>query len=165
MFNILLSSFINQDIPYTNLFHKSPNYTYLHVFGCLSTSCVFLDYPTNQKGYRFLDITTRKVIINRHVIFDETQVPFSTTLQGSPSLISYSTPTPPPALSPLLQQILILPLIPDEMEQPQVPPPQPVHILIPPATVPPHQVAAHHPMMTRSEHKITKQKKLISLHT
>jgi hypothetical protein len=65
----------------------------LRVFGCLcypnlyattahklaprSTRCVFLGYPREHKGYRCFDLHTRRVIISRHVIFDESIFPYS----------------------------------------------------------------------------------------
>ena len=42
-----------------------------------SSNCVLLGYPSSYKGYRCLDLTTRRIIISRHVVFDETQFPFS----------------------------------------------------------------------------------------
>jgi hypothetical protein len=70
-----------------------PDYSLLRVFGCLcypnlsaatphklsprSAACVFLGYPPSQKGYRCLDLSTRKIIISRHVVFDETHFPFA----------------------------------------------------------------------------------------
>lgn len=33
-------------------------------------------YPSNHKGYRSLDLSTNKIIISRHVIFDQTYFPF-----------------------------------------------------------------------------------------
>lgn len=82
--NILPSVAIKSQIPFTLLFHKPPTYDHLKVFGCLcfpnlnhshlhklaprSTPCLFLGYPTNHKGYRCLDLKTRKIIISRHFI-------------------------------------------------------------------------------------------------
>jgi len=79
------SSSKNNGIPYHLLHHKMPDYSILRVFGCLcypnlsattrhklsprSTACVFLGYPPSQKGYRCLDLSTRKIIISRHVVF------------------------------------------------------------------------------------------------
>jgi hypothetical protein len=80
--------------PFELLFHKPPTYDHLRVFGSAcypnltsttpnklsprSTLCVFLGYPLNYKGYRCLDLRTHKVIISRHVTFDETFFPYST---------------------------------------------------------------------------------------
>lgn len=79
--------------PHESLFHSSPTYTHLRVFGCLcfpiltastthklaprSIPCVFLGYPQEHKGYRCLDITSKRVIISRHVVFDENTFPFA----------------------------------------------------------------------------------------
>ena len=86
------SSSKNNGIPYHLLHHKMPDYSILRVFGCLcypnlsaktqhklsprSTTCVFLGYPP-QKGYRCLDLSSRKIIISQHVVFDETHFPFA----------------------------------------------------------------------------------------
>jgi transposase InsO family protein len=96
------STSINNDIPYHRLYHKLPDYSMLRVFGCLcypnlsattphklaprSSACVFLGYPSSQKGYRCLDLSTRRVIISRHVMFDETKFPFATAKSPSDSL-------------------------------------------------------------------------------
>lgn len=41
-----------------------------------STACVFLGYPSSHKGYCCLDLSTRRIIISHHVVFDETCFPF-----------------------------------------------------------------------------------------
>jgi hypothetical protein len=87
------SSSIHNGIPYHLLYREMPDYSLLRVFGCLcypnlsattphklsphSAACVFLGYPPSQKGYRCLDLSTRKIIISRHVVFDETHFPFA----------------------------------------------------------------------------------------
>jgi hypothetical protein len=87
------SSSIDNGIPYHLLYHKMSDYSLLRVFGCLcypnlsattphklsprSAACVFLGYPPSQKGYRCLDLSTRKIIISRHVVFDKTHFPFA----------------------------------------------------------------------------------------
>ena len=39
--------------------------------------CVFLGYSAHHKGYCCLDLSTNRVIISRHVIFDETTFLFA----------------------------------------------------------------------------------------
>ncbi|WVZ84149.1 LOW QUALITY PROTEIN: hypothetical protein U9M48_031209 [Paspalum notatum var. saurae] len=93
------SSSIQHDIPYTRLHNQPPTYDHLCVFGCLcypnmqatskhklaprSTACVFLGYPPSHKGYHCLDLSTHRIIIFRHVIFDETAFPFAAPSDAS----------------------------------------------------------------------------------
>jgi hypothetical protein len=78
--------------PHELLVGVPPHYDELRVFGCLcfpnlsattsnklsprSSRCVFLGYPTDHRGYRCLDLATRRVITSRHVVFDELCFPF-----------------------------------------------------------------------------------------
>lgn len=96
------SSSIHSEVPYARLFREPPAYDHLRVFGCLcypnlqatsahklaprSTACVFLGYPSSHKGYRCLDLSTRRVIISRHVVFDESRFPFADSSPAYPSL-------------------------------------------------------------------------------
>uniref|UniRef100_A0A453P3S6 Integrase catalytic domain-containing protein n=1 Tax=Aegilops tauschii subsp. strangulata TaxID=200361 RepID=A0A453P3S6_AEGTS len=85
-------SAINFVTPYYQLLGHHPTYDHMRVFGCLcfpntvataphklaprSSRCVFLGYPLEHKGYRCLDLSSRKVIISRHVTFDEQVFPY-----------------------------------------------------------------------------------------
>jgi hypothetical protein len=87
------ASSIRHEVPYTRLYNTPPSYEHLRVFGCLcypnlqatsphklaprSAACVFLGYPSAHKGYRCLDLSTRRIIISRHVVFDELSFPFA----------------------------------------------------------------------------------------
>ena len=69
------------------------DYSHLRIFGFLfypnmtatasqklaprSTAFVFLRYPSSHKGYRCLDLSTHRIIISRHVVFDESCFLFS----------------------------------------------------------------------------------------
>ncbi|GKB15753.1 ribonuclease H-like domain-containing protein [Tanacetum coccineum] len=93
LLNILPSTAIDNDIPYTRLFDKNPDYSLLHTFGCLcyshlypthkleprATPCIFLGHASNHRGYRCLELSTNKLIIFRHVTFDKTIFPYGTT--------------------------------------------------------------------------------------
>ncbi|PKU64810.1 Retrovirus-related Pol polyprotein from transposon TNT 1-94 [Dendrobium catenatum] len=76
------------------LFHKSkPNYDHLRIFGCAcfplissslrhklqptAKSCIFIGYSDAQKGYKCLDPLNNRIIISRHVTFDEGSFPFA----------------------------------------------------------------------------------------
>jgi hypothetical protein len=88
--------------PHQTLFSAPPRYDHLRVFGCAcypnttataphklaprSTLCVFLGYSPDHKGYRCFDLSSRRVLISRHVVFD--------------TLMSPYFPTPPPPHHP-----------------------------------------------------------------
>ena len=115
------SSSVGHKILYQILHRSVPDYSQLRVFGCLcypisataphklaprSMPCVFIGYPTSHKGHRCLDISTRRVIISRHVVFDESVFPFA------------ATPFVPASLDFLLQDVTsVAPSVP-EVEQP-----------------------------------------------
>ena len=83
---------LSHSTPYFALYGVQPTYDHLRVFGskCYpnlsataphklsprSTLCIFLGYSSDHKGYRCLDPLSNRVIISRHVTFDETSFPF-----------------------------------------------------------------------------------------
>lgn len=68
--------------PYEALYQSKPDYSHLHISGCLcypnvsataphklaprSIPCVFIGYPSSHKGFRCLDLSSDKVIISHH---------------------------------------------------------------------------------------------------
>lgn len=101
--------------PYELLYHQPPNYADLRTFGCLcfpnlshstpnkfspcSTECVFLGYPHNYIGYKYLNLTTNKIQVSRHVTFHESTFPFLSKKNASlnPPKLQPNT-LPPPSL-------------------------------------------------------------------
>jgi histone deacetylase 1/2 len=84
----------------------SPTYATLRVFGCLcypnvastlphklsprSMPSVFLGYPSQHRGYRCYNPVSGKILISRHVIFNEIVFPFQLAASQAVS------PPPPP---------------------------------------------------------------------
>jgi hypothetical protein len=79
--------------PFFALHGTQPSYAHLRVFDCAcypnlsstaphklsprSSLCVFLGYSSDHKGYRCLDLHSNRIIVSRHVVFDETLFLFS----------------------------------------------------------------------------------------
>ncbi|XP_074375165.1 uncharacterized protein LOC141716901 [Apium graveolens] len=92
--NLLPVKHLNYKCPSELLFKTLPKYQHLKVFGCLcyatvtdpnsdkfSHRCikgVFIGYPFGKKGYKVLDLVTRKCIVSRDVHFVESEFPFKT---------------------------------------------------------------------------------------
>ena len=175
LLNILPSTSIQNRVPYTILYQKKPSYTHLRTFGCLcfpnlnhsflhklaarSTPCLFLGYPSSHKGYRCVDLKTRKIIISRHVVFDESIFPLAKTHSTSlPKSYDFLDETS--ELSPTFKNILVSPM------QPSPVPAQSASssTILPTATTlsaPPQR----HPMTTRSRDSTLRQRTPINLHT
>lgn len=39
-------------------------------------ACIFIGYPTGQKGYKVYDLETKEIYISRDVVFVEEELPF-----------------------------------------------------------------------------------------
>jgi hypothetical protein len=112
LLNRLPSKAVSHPTPHFALYGTAPSYDHLRVFGCAcypntsatapnklsprSTRCLFLGYSPDHKGYRCLDLTSHRIIISRHVVFDEDVFPLagSTTPTNLDSLLK-SDPVPP----------------------------------------------------------------------
>ncbi|GKB61176.1 ribonuclease H-like domain-containing protein [Tanacetum coccineum] len=103
LLNFLPSTAINNEIPYTRLFGTNPDYSLLRTFGCLcyphldtnhkleprATPSIYLGQASNHRGYRCLDLKTNKIIISRHVTFDETVFPYGSTQPALPPTYTF----------------------------------------------------------------------------
>ncbi|KAI5313872.1 hypothetical protein L3X38_043048 [Prunus dulcis] len=113
LINRLPSKVLGLQSPCQILLHKEPNFTFLKIFGCAcfphlrpyntnklhlrSVKCVFLGYSLDHQGYRCLNLTTNRVFLSRHVIFDEHCFPFQETKgPHAPISSSSSTDSAPP---------------------------------------------------------------------
>jgi hypothetical protein len=112
LLNRLPSKGVSHPTPHFALYGTTPSYDHLRVFGCAcypntsatapnklsprSTCCLFLGYSPDHKGYRCLDLTSHRIIISRHVVFDEDVFPLagSTPPTDLDSLLE-SDPVPP----------------------------------------------------------------------
>ncbi|KAM0001405.1 putative RNA-directed DNA polymerase [Helianthus debilis subsp. tardiflorus] len=115
LINRLPSRTCSNKSPFELIFKRSPDYSFLRVFGCQcfpylrpynhhkmdfrSTPCVFLGYSPIHHGYRCLDLDTERVYIARHVRFNEHFFPFTPTstppTQPYPYFSSFPSPTLP----------------------------------------------------------------------
>jgi hypothetical protein len=93
MLNCLPTTVIQAVCPHLALFGSAPSYEHLHVFGYTSypnttttaphklsprsTRCVFLGYSVDHEGYRCLDLSTNRLIVSRHVVFNEDNFPLA----------------------------------------------------------------------------------------
>lgn len=76
--------------PFEILHNKVPDYSQLKIFGCLyfasvhdnnkfasrAIRYVFIGYPADQKGYKFLNLSNHSIYTSRHVIFHEHVFPY-----------------------------------------------------------------------------------------
>jgi hypothetical protein len=119
LLNRLPSKAVCHPTPHFALYDTAPSYDHLHVFRCAcypntsataphklpsrSTRCLFLGYSPDHKGYQCLALTSHRIIISLHVIFDEDVFPLagSTPPTDLDSLLE-SDPIPPPPPAPRL---------------------------------------------------------------
>jgi hypothetical protein len=125
LLNRLPSKAVSHPTPHFALYSTAPSYDHLRVFGCAcypnisatapnklsprSTRCLFLGYSPDHKGYQCLDLTSHRIIISRHVVFDKDVFPLtgSTPPTDLDSLLEFD-PVPPHPRCPVLRHYLFL---------------------------------------------------------
>jgi len=89
-----------------------------------STPCVFLGYPSNHRGYKCYDISLNKIIVCRHVIFDESEFPFSKLHTLNPTNYQFLDNEVSPYINHLITQTNQSPRTPNIPQQNSQPPAQ-----------------------------------------
>lgn len=174
--NIFPSSSIQNKTPFSVLFGRTPSYRHLRVFGCLcfpnlnnptthklearSTPCLFLGYPLQHRGYRCLYLKSNRIIISRHVVFDEFTFPATENL--SPTKYDFLEIFDEP--SAVFRDILRS--SPSNSPTPISPPlnsPSPATSIGDPTPIAVAPAPKRHDMTTRSQVGIRKPKQIFSL--
>lgn len=92
LINRMLLVSINNSTPYSILYKEAPNLSILKPFGFIcfvattkahkikidpkASTCVFLGYPVNQKGFKVLNLSTLEIFVSRAIKFYELHFPF-----------------------------------------------------------------------------------------
>jgi histone deacetylase 1/2 len=160
--NRLPTPVLKHKSPFKMLYHKLPDYRFMRVFGCAcwpnlkpynknklnfrSKTCIFIGYSLCHQRYKCLDLSTGKIYVSRHVIFDETLFPYSkelgSVINKNPSSESVSLPhqiSMPPSSCPTNLQpthistcIQLAPFILISAGTEQAPSPEISHAAVPP---------------------------------
>ena len=91
--NRLPTPVLQHKSPFEMLYGTLPDYRFMRVFGCAcwpnlrpynkhklnfrSKTCIFIGYSLCHHGYKCLDLSTGKIFVSRHVVFDETLFPYT----------------------------------------------------------------------------------------
>ena len=83
------TSTLQDETPYTALYQRKPDVSHLRVFGTVcyvhipkderdklsskSQKCIFLGYCDNRKGYKLYNLATKKIVVSRDVVFNESE--------------------------------------------------------------------------------------------
>lgn len=104
LLNLLPTTTLSFKSPCEVLYGTFPTFTHLRIFGCLcypnlsstaphkltprSTACVYLGPSPNHRGHRCYDLISNRIIVSRHVVFDEDHFPYA-SFNVPPSVSDY----------------------------------------------------------------------------
>jgi hypothetical protein len=77
-----------------------------HKLAPRSSACVFLVFSPHHKGYGCMDLATQRVLISRHVVFDESYFPFSSPQPPSAATYEFLDDVPSIVVPPLPRTLL-----------------------------------------------------------
>lgn len=141
------------------MFHTSPSYSHLRVFGCLcyghnvlhkihkfdkrAKPGIFIGYPHAQKAYKVFDLETKTIYTSRDVTFHETTFPYHTNTSTSHQKSTHVLPKVVPDFSttnniPLSSQEINhdVSLSTSPLSPPHIIPPIHNHVMSSPSRVP-----------------------------
>jgi len=100
--NRLPTPILQHKSPYEMVNNSKPDFNFLRVFGCAcwpylrpynkhkmdfrSKTCIFIGYSIGHRGYKCLDVSTGKIYVSRHVVFDESLFPYEPPQTVVPSI-------------------------------------------------------------------------------
>ena len=92
LINRMPSTILHYKSPFELLFGKIPSVSHLRIFGCAcfpllhpylqnklqpkTHLCVFLGYASQSKGYLCYNISSKRLYVSRHVVFNENVFPY-----------------------------------------------------------------------------------------
>ncbi|XP_057252283.1 retrovirus-related Pol polyprotein from transposon RE1 isoform X1 [Beta vulgaris subsp. vulgaris] len=101
--NRLPTTVLENVSPYKVLYETKPNYNLLKTFGCFviaynpdksgyklnvrGVPCIFLGYPTSQKGYRVYNLLNNTTFVTRHTKFYEHLFPYQVFKQSAKPIV------------------------------------------------------------------------------
>ena len=108
--NRLPTPILNHKSSYEMVHHQKPDYNFLRTFECAcwpylrpynrhkldfrSKNCIFIGYSIGHRGYKCLDVSTGRIFVCCHVVFNENLYPYTAPKPLNPSSNTTSVTLP-----------------------------------------------------------------------